>query len=368
MRPDIERYILDVMSGTRRGVTAGSLRLALSALEPFYASTLLARNAFYRAGLKSTVMLDRPVISIGNLTTGGTGKTPMVRWLAGQLRAGGKQVAVLSRGYKSAPGQPGDEQIMLDHLLNGPGVDRVILRANPDRVVAAQEVLRETPQTDLFLLDDGFQHRRVARNLDIVLLSAVNPFGYGHVLPRGLLREPISGLRRAGAVVITHADQVNESAIMDIERRIRRSHGEAAIYRAVHRQTGLRTASAPAFLAPDRAIEDLKHRKFFAFSGIGNPHVLHTQLQALGSSYVGNRWFADHHLYTENDCIALRQAAARHGAELLVTTEKDWVKINPLASTIHGYEIWRMDIEMCFLDHGEERLLRQVHAALKRDI
>ena len=230
------------MSGSRRGLGAGALRLVLAGVEPVYAGAMVVRNRLYDAGISRSRDLRRPVISIGNLTAGGTGKTPMVRWLANRLRIQGHRVAVLSRGYKSAAGELGDEQIMLDRLLNGPGVEAIIMWANPDRMAAAEAALKSDSSVDVFVLDDGFQHRRVARQMDIVLLSAPEPFGFGHVLPRGLLREPVRGLRRAHAVVITHADEVAESDLLAIEKCVRQIHPTVPIHRAAHQPGGLRSA------------------------------------------------------------------------------------------------------------------------------
>src|SRR4051794_2790213 len=200
------------MGGEDRSIRASLLRGATAAAEPFYAVVAAARNRAFDAGLRKIHRLPRATISIGNITTGGTGKTPVVRWLAQRLRESGRRVAVLSRGYKAEPGKLGDEQLMLDHALNSSvEQQRVHIVANPDRVAGASEALRLRPETDVFLLDDGFQHRRAGRDLDVVLVSATNPFGYGRVLPRGMLREPLSGLRRAGAFIVSHADQVGES-------------------------------------------------------------------------------------------------------------------------------------------------------------
>jgi tetraacyldisaccharide 4'-kinase len=369
MTHDALHYFTNVLTGSQRGPTAAALRLALATLEPFYAGFTALRNGLYSAGVLRSTRLPRPVISIGNLTAGGTGKTPMVRWLAGKLRDNGVSVAVLSRGYKSAAGQLGDEQLMLDRLLNAPALQPVVLKANPNRIAAAEAVLRDEPETRAFLLDDGFQHRRVARDLDIVLLNAADPFGCNHVLPRGLLREPVGGLRRAGAVVITHAGRVSESSLLAIEQRVRRFNQTAPIYRAVHAHTGLRTAGASAALAPDRRLEDLRGRRFFAFSGIGSPALLHQQLESISkmhsATYVGSRWFADHHAYTDADLAQLQAQAAASKADLLLTTEKDWVKVVQLPSAAASKaEMWRIDVEMRLLDDGATRLFQQVMDAV----
>src|SRR4051812_37835557 len=234
------------MSGEDRSLRASLLRGATAAAEPFYAMVAAARNRAFDAGVRKTHRQPRATISIGNITTGGTGKTPVVRWLAQRLRESGRHVAILSRGYKAEPGKLGDEQLMLDHALNSPvEQQRIPIVANPDRIAGANEALRLRADTDVFLLDDGFQHRRAERDLDIVLVSATNPFGYGRVLPRGMLREPLSGLRRAGAVVITHADQVGDSDLTTIERTIRRYNPAAPIYHAVHAHAALRSARVP---------------------------------------------------------------------------------------------------------------------------
>ncbi|HWE94388.1 MAG TPA: tetraacyldisaccharide 4'-kinase [Tepidisphaeraceae bacterium] len=354
-------HIREIMSGGRRGAPAMLARAALAAAEPFYAGAMVLRNRLYDAGIRPARPLGRPTICIGNLTAGGTGKTPMVRWLAGSLRDAGHTVAVLSRGYKSADGKPGDEQIMLDRCLNGPGTKPVAIFANPSRVNAAAGALRDNPAIDVFLLDDGFQHRAAGRDLDIVLLNATDPFGYGHVLPRGLLREPVRGLSRAGAVVITHADRVGEAELNGIEQRVRRHNPAVPIYRATHAPAGLRTPGVASAAAPDRTLEDLGTRRFFAFCGLGSPAALHHQFQSLGASYIGHHWFADHHPYTAHDLATLRAKAAAAGAGVLVTTEKDWAKIADLPGARDGSpEIWRLDVEIRFLAEGGSRLLEQV--------
>lgn len=361
-----EQYIRDVMSGSRRGAAAMMLRAALAGAEPLYAAALALRNRAYGARLLRSTHLPRPVISVGNITSGGTGKTPLVQWIAGRLRDAGRRVAVLSRGYKSEGGVA-DEMRMLEQFLNGPGRVPVVLRTNPSRAAAAETVLKEHPETDVFVLDDGFQHRAVARDLDLVLLSAADPFGYGHVLPRGLLREPLGGLRRADAFVLTHADQVPAAERERIEAELRRRHPAAPLYRAVHVHGGLRTASTSGADPPDRSLDDLRKRRFFAFGGIGNPHVLHGQLLALGEGYVGRHWLPDHHRYSPQDLATVRDEARAAGADLLITTEKDWVKVGPLRATVDGLEdIWRLDLSLQFLDEGEILLWRQVEEALKR--
>jgi len=193
-----ERWALRVMSGQDHRPHAALLRLGLRLIEPFYATVTKVRNGFYRLGIFSTRKLPRPTIAIGNLTTGGTGKTPMVLWLAEQLIARRLRPAILLRGYRGDESGSDEQRMLAAHLG-----ERASVVANPDRFAGAMTAVSHLPQPEVFVLDDAFQHRRAARDFNLLLISATNPFGYGHVLPRGLLREPIGGLNRADAVVIT---------------------------------------------------------------------------------------------------------------------------------------------------------------------
>jgi tetraacyldisaccharide 4'-kinase len=355
------------MSGEERTLPARLLRGALAAAEPAYAAVATVRNWLYDAGVCKSHRLGRTTISVGNITTGGTGKTPVVRWLARKLRDGGQRVAILSRGYTAVPGALGDEQLMLDQSLNSPVEQhRVAIVANPDRLEGAKAALRLRPKTDVLLLDDAFQHRRVARDLDIVLISATNPFGYGHVLPRGMLREPLRGLARAGAIVITHADQASDGALLSIDRTIRRRNAAAPIYRAVHAHAGLRSPAAPAAAPADRPMGDLRGRRWFAFCGVGDPQAFLRQLEFVGGRCAGHRSFGDHHHYIDQDLAALRRDAAAAGADVLITTEKDWVKLSALpraaSESAEELPVWRVDLEIRFLGDDEGRLLEQVRA------
>jgi tetraacyldisaccharide 4'-kinase len=361
MNAKLENFFRGVIGGSRRGPAAMVTRALLSATQPFYAGATIVRNRLFDARLFSTTKVAVPVLSVGNITTGGTGKTPMVRWLVSRLRQSGHNVGVLARGYKADTGL-GDEMVMLDHALNTGTQRPVLLRAHPRRALAAQSLLRDAPQTDVLVLDDGFQHRRLVRDLDVVLLSAVDPFGGGHLLPRGWLREPLRELRRASALVLTHADQISPADQRTILARLERLHPGAPRYRATHSHDGLR-AEAASSEPPDRSLNDLAGRKFFAFAGIANPAVLHRQLAATPGECVGQHWFDDHHRYTTRDLANLRDSARAAGAELLITTEKDWVKVSPLCAMVSSLpEVWRIDATLRFLDDDEDGLWRLVQS------
>ena len=353
-----ERWALRVMSGQDRRPHAALLRLGLRLIEPFYASVTRVRNGFYRIGLFSTRKLPRPTVAVGNLTTGGTGKTPMVLWLAEQLIERRLRPAILLRGYRGDAAAGSDEQRMLAEQLD----ERAAVVANPDRLAGAAKALAQLPQPDVFILDDAFQHRRAGRDFNLLLISATNPFGYGHVLPRGLLREPIRGLARADAIVITRCNLADESAIAAIETRIRRHHPKSPVFHAEHLHDGLRAQDDSAL-----PIEELGQRRFLLVTGIADPMSLQRQLaEQFHDTFAGSRLYPDHHDFTDNDLVKLRRAAAESNAHVLLTTEKDWVKILRLATARDGLPILRLELQLSFRGDDEEKLLNLILAAVEK--
>jgi tetraacyldisaccharide 4'-kinase len=358
-----EHGVRRVMSGEAVGPRAAVARAALGVASIPYGAATRVRNWAFDAGVRKPARLPRPVLSVGNITTGGTGKTPVVRWLADRLRQTGETVAVLSRGYKAKPGHLGDEQGMLANLLNTSGVPPVAIRANPDRRAAGEALLRDEPKTSVILLDDGFQHRRLARDFDLVLIDATEPFGFGHVLPRGMLRESLTGLRRASAFLLTRADQVDAAARASIRDTLRRHNATAPIYESVHGPTAFRANAQPDVIPLDA----LRDRRWFAFCGIGGPTGFVRQLEAIGGTHAGRRDFADHHDYTPADLSTLAGDAEGANADVFVTTEKDWVKLAALPRPEAMPPIWHLDIEIRFPSADDERaLLQQTLAAVSR--
>jgi tetraacyldisaccharide 4'-kinase len=262
------------------------------------------------------------------------------------------------RGYKARPGGRGDEQAMLEGLLNRDGVAPVVVQADPSRVAGGLAVLRGHPDVSVMVMDDGFQHRRLARDFDLVLIDACQPFGFGRVIPRGLLREPLGGLRRADAILITRADQASSQAIERIVARVRAFNADVPVYRCSHAHVGLRSADGGL-----HSLEELTRRRFFAFAGIGNPEGLEAQLRRLPGELRGRRWLGDHWDYSASDVAGLHDEARACGADLLVTTEKDWVKIARMAGA--GLPVWRVELAVRFEGGDEERLLGQIRAQLE---
>jgi len=325
-----------------------------------YGEAMRLRNRFYdgkgavhRAGL--------PVLSVGNLTVGGTGKTPIVAWLVRTLRECGLKPAVVSRGYGGTAGRGpllvsrgdgplagaricGDEPYLLARHLEG-----AIVIVGSDRVEGTRAARRAG--ADVAVLDDGFQHRRLARDLDIVLLDAHNPFGNYSLLPAGTLREPLAGLARAGIVLITRS-RPGESLVV-IERVVRRHNPAVPILRAGNWRVGFRDLAGDPVEKPRRAL---------AFCGIGNPASFAADLEAEGVEVVALRIFADHYPYTEADAAALSRLALDRDATL-VTTEKDLVRFPAHPGPGPGPAIAALRIEARI--HDRDEMLRRIRAAIE---
>jgi tetraacyldisaccharide 4'-kinase len=295
--------------------------VGLTLLSLPYSTIVRLRNRLYSSGLLRIHQAGVPVICVGNLTTGGTGKTPLVVWLCRLVRKKGLACAILTRGYRTQKGELSDEPALL--AAQCPDVPVVV---NPDRVAgAAQAIGRHGAR--VLVMDDGFQHRRLARDLDIIAADATSPFGYGRVLPAGLLREPASGLRRAHAVVLTRCDQVPEETLSRIEDEIRRINRNLVIARSIHAPIAVRTAAGRE-VPPGQ----IRGKQVFAFCGIGNPQAFFRTIERLGASIAGSRAFDDHYRYTPEDLAAIQNQARALQATLVLTTQKDWTKITQPAS------------------------------------
>jgi tetraacyldisaccharide 4'-kinase len=347
-----ERPALRVLSGEDRSLRASLLRGALSIAEPVYSGAMSARNSLYTSGIFRSRKLPGPTVSVGNLTTGGTGKTPVVRWLAEQFIAKHMRPAVLMRGYRSEEtgGGGGDEAQMLAQSLG----DRASVIANPDRVAGARAAMQEAKKPDVFLLDDAFQHRRVRREFDLVLVNAAEPFGFGHVLPRGLLRESMHGLVRANAVVVTRANTVTGDALQQVTTALRYWNNYIPIYIADHVHASLLPREGEKL-----PIEVLREKKFFAFSGVASPASLKKQFESYGTTFAGLRAFSDHHAYTAADLEQVAAEATAAGAEMVVTTEKDWVKVQASPLPPNMPPVVRTELQIRFRHaYGEELMSR----------
>jgi len=293
-----------------------------------------------------------PVISIGNLTLGGTGKTPCVEHVARFYRGLDLRVAILSRGYGQSGGRNDEARVLEDNLPDVPHLQ------GPDRVALARTALEEL-ESEILLLDDGFQHRRLARDLDLVLIDCTQPWGHGHLLPRGLLREPPSSLRRAGIVLLTRCDQVDPERRQHIRREIGRRAPAVPIVETSHRPTELIGSSGS-----QAELETLRGRPAAAFCGLGNPEAFRRTLLDQGASLTAFRTFADHHPYNRADVADLCRWAAELPADThVVTSQKDLVKLR--VPDLAGRPLWALRIRLQ-IQSGQEILEQHLRAVLTR--
>lgn len=350
------RHVLTTISGERRSLGASLQRGLLRVLEPFYAGVVAARNFSYAHGWKRAVRAARPVVCVGNLTTGGTGKTPVVQWLVQSLQARGFHPSILMRGYKASKAGLSDEKQLHQGVLG----EEIPVMANPDRVAGTSAIIAARPQTDVIVLDDGFQHRRLAREVDLVLVDATCPFGFGHLLPRGLLREPMSALRRATAALITRADQAALADLERIESAIRQTAPGLPVYQSSMRHVGLLDEQDQPV-----ALERLKGLAFVLVCGIGNPAALADQLMRSIGAPVETFDFPDHHDFDARQIKDFIDSARGLGASAIVTTEKDWVKLRGRPEVSQGeIPFYRLKLELVFAPGHDQRLLERIAAAL----
>jgi tetraacyldisaccharide 4'-kinase len=370
---DLEQYAIEVILNKRRGFRASLLRVILRALSFIYLAIVQVRLYLYRNRILKEHQLGCLVISIGNLTVGGTGKTPVVEKFARALQGGGRRVAILSRGYKSidkrrkkswlerlidqnAPDPPrvvsdgknvlldsataGDEPYMLASNLRG-----VAVVVDKDRVKAGLHAIKEL-DVDTLLLDDGLQYLHLKHRLDIVLVDRQAPFGNEHLLPRGTLREPPRNIRRASYILITKCNGESNDALI---QQIRRFNRTAEIIECAHRPLYLQHVYRDERLPLDY-LQDLY---IASLCGIAAPESFESGLRRLGAKIELSRHFADHHRYTEKELRTFLERCVKRDVHAIITTEKDAVrlpKIDPLPVPIYylrveieiltGHETW----------------------------
>jgi len=308
--------VYDLLSGKERGLRAAILRIALRVASLFYAIGVRSRNWAFDRGWKKTERAALPVVSLGNVTAGGTGKTPFAAFVARWFRQRGVRVCFISRGFAAPEQGTNDEALVLDALC--PDVPHL---QNPDRVAAAR-IAHQELDSQLIILDDGFQHRRLARDLDIVLIDATNPWGFGRYLPRGLLREPVASLKRADLVVLTRVDQVPRETIDAVRHEVTRRHSKCRIVEASFPPLRLINSAGTG-----AALESLSGRPIAAFCGIGNPPAFRASLEKLGWQVADARSYPDHHNYTRADIEDLGRWCRGLPINAVVCTQKDLVKI-----------------------------------------
>lgn len=326
-------------------------------LASLYGLAMKSRASLYARGLLRQHTLPCRVISIGNLTVGGTGKTPVVIALASALRDRGRRVGVVSRGYKRSgadaivevsdgrsvlggPGETGDEPLLIAQRC--PGVPVVV---GADRPAAGQRLI-DRYRIDTLIMDDGYQHMALRRDTDILVLDGSVPFGNGHLLPRGRLREPLSAIVRATAVLVTRASQGGR--LDELKAAVRAVAPEAPIWVTDFAPSAVVQVGGSSTMEPSV----LKGERVLAVSGIGNPASFRTLLEAAGVVVADYCVFPDHHAYSREDVLEVRQAAERAGAGRIVTTEKDAVKLAQFEEA--KGTIWALRIDLTWLEGCDE--------------
>lgn len=339
----MRRFYLSVISGQRRGPLAALVRALLWLGTIVYAVLHKSRQLLYRVGMLRSVRFPCPVVSVGNITAGGTGKTPLVEHLARWFARKNFRTAILARGYGKV-GETDDEDLISEMQL-----ENIVRLAGPDRAALARKALSDY-RADVLILDDGFQHYRIQRTLDIVTVDSTNPFANGHLLPRGLLRERPAALGRADLVVLTRTDQAAPEALADLRETV--GPAVETVHKPVHVRSLWNKKQYP--------LEWLRGKNVYAFCGVGNPDAFRRTVESLGAQVVKFRAFADHHPYVPQDLRRMNAEAQEFMAEIMLTTEKDAARLNA-----EGFELpltaLRIEIEVSRNEELlEERLLEVV--------
>ncbi len=377
----IETFAIDVILERRYGRRADILRWILGALSHVYRALVQGRLLLYRKRIYRERTIGCPVISVGNITVGGTGKTPVVELLARELTAGGRKVAILSRGYKSVPkpflsrcldkllrkkdifnprivsdGQSllldsrtaGDEPFMLANNLRG-----VVVLVDRDRVKSGLYAIKHFG-VDTLLLDDGFQYVRLDHRLEVTLIDRQAPFGNGHMLPRGTLREPPRNLRRATHILLTKCVPGEDNA--ELIARIRRYNRTAEIVETTHRARYLRN-----FLTGEvKPLDHLRGLKIGVLSGIAAPESFEDSLRKLGAKIEISKIYTDHHRYTDKEVEAFVNRCARRSLDAILTTEKDAVRIPRILDAAVPIYYLRVEIDILKGSEHWENLIEKL--------
>ncbi len=373
----LETFAIDVILNRRYGRRADILRWILHGLSLIYLQIVQARLALYRNRYFRSRTMGCLVISVGNLTVGGTGKTPVVEMLARALQAGGRKVAILSRGYKSVPrpfllrlwdkvskqkavfqprvvsdGQAllldsrtaGDEPFMLANNLRG-----VVVLVDRDRVKSGQYAI-EHFGADTLLLDDGYQYVRMRHGIEVALIDRQSPFGNEYLLPRGTLREPPHNLKRATHIFMT---KCTGAANDELIARIRKYNRTADIIECAHRPKHLRDLATGEI----RPLEDLKGLEVGSICGIAVPESFESALEQMGASVEISKIYTDHHRYTKREIESFVRRCGRRGLTAIITTEKDAVRIPRLMDPEVPILYLRVEIEILAGQESWERFV-----------
>ena len=343
-------YLYNLVTGKIKGPLGALLRGFLFVLSLIYSLIVIILSGFYRI---KPMRFSAKVISVGNITLGGTGKTTMVEYLSSKLTLDGKKVAVLSRGYKRDSRRPGTQGLGDEPAMLAKSLPTVRVMVDKNRIKAAGKAIRDYA-VDTLILDDGLQQWKIFKDLEVVTLDAQNPFGNYRILPAGFLREPLFALKRADIFVLTQVSSGQNLA--DLTAKLKHINPGALVVESSHAPKGLsRLDQANELLDP----ESLKGKSVAIFSGIGNPEGFENSVRELGIKVAKYYRFADHHDYTREDISRMVKETKIANLEAIITTSKDAVKIRELGIKDTGILV--LEIKLSITKNEEEfnrRLLK----------
>lgn len=331
-------YLVSLMNDSREGFISRLLKGLLRMLSWVYAVAVKFVDLSYKSSLRKKVKVGIPVVSVGNLTVGGTGKTPFTMYLAKMLAGKGYEVAVITRGYGS------DEHLMLKEELPSA---HVLVEQN--RSKAAVEAERQG--RNVIILDDGFQHRKLTRDLNILLVDAGEAFGNEKVLPRGLLREPVSAIKRADMVVITKCDKQSAAGLEVLRDKIKKKAGDIPMVYARHHLLKISDLNGHY-----RPAEDISGSKVVLLSAIADPWYFEFMVKHQGAIVLAHEKHTDHHRYSARGVKRLSEKGLDAGAEFILTTRKDLVKLRGIIPEKYRELFFAVEMKMDIIK-GEESLV-----------
>ncbi len=345
----MRNFMLSLMTDKRKGPVFVPIKLVLYLISIFYGAGLLVRRLLYRFGIFRSEKVPLKIISVGNLTLGGTGKTPFVIRLAGILADDlDKKASVLIRGYGW------DEQTMLKRKLT----DTPIL-VGENRANSAHKAIK-LYGSDTAILDDGFQHWELERNLDIVLVDSRNPFGNGRLFPRGILREPKEAVRRAAIIVFTKVDRP-AAGLERVKEELKKINSSLIFLEAKHKPVHIYDLKA----RKERDLGFIKGKRVVLLSSIGDPDYFAQTVRSLGADIAEHIIFADHHNYTEADAGRIIKRCNERKFDFILTTEKDEVKLRRMSLSFGGYQVMTLAVEMDIIS-GKELLVDRLRRLYSR--
>ncbi|MBF0490613.1 MAG: tetraacyldisaccharide 4'-kinase [Candidatus Omnitrophica bacterium] len=343
----MKKYCYELMTDVRNGWFDHLLKGVLLVLSWIYDYVVHITQGLYQDHILSVYRAPKPVISVGNITTGGVGKTPFVIWLVKALSDQGIKTVVLSRGYGAGVHGLNDETRMFHEIL-----PEAAIMTGRNRKQSIQKALSQGA-VDVFIADDAFQHWPLYRDLDIVAIDAVNPFGNGHLVPRGILREKTEALIRADVFLLTKTDQV--ASTRPLSQELRAINSRAFIIESRHSPRCFRDVFTGQIYPLDR----MKGQKALAFCAIGEPTSFEFTVLQAGLVLGTNLTFADHHQYTSEDMKYVADFAVKENINILVTTHKDAVKINVFRNLLAGLTVLSLDIDL-EITEGKDEIIQRI--------